>query len=1378
MAAQSTLQHREDPLVVLYHYYINLTPAKTVATIALILSILGTGYGGYKWFRERSQEHAQGRRGKDGTRTIYVPYKGSMTSKVKIYPTKPTTFDAHRRLFLNPPAAARTPPPMTKPGLNLAFLHQFLSLGSIMETGLLMGHGLFLLLRTYLSLLIARLDGEIGRAFAWGIVKWCGIGTLASYTNAMIKFLQSKVSIAFRTRLTRYIHDLYLTNDNNYYKLMNLDGSIGQGADQFITQDLTQFCTAAASLYSSMGKPLVDLFVFNYQLYRSLGPLALTGILTGYFSTAAVLRRLSPPFGKLKAVEGKKEGDFRSLHSRLLANAEEISFYGGADIERVFLARSFKDLQRWMEGIYSLKIRYNMLEDVILKYAWSAFGYLVTSLPIFLPAWGGSGGALELLDLPEGTGRERDRMREFITNKRLMLSLADAGGRMMYSIKDISELAGYTSRVYSLISTLHRVHANAYYPPRDSGAELYSLADVQGTVHNGFDGVRLEQVPIVAPSLYPRGGDELLESLSFVVHSGDHLLISGPNGVGKSAIARVAAGVWPVYRGLVSRPRGFGLDGIMFLPQRPYLSVGTLRDQVIYPHSEIDMREAGVSDAMLQKVLDDAHLGYLPSREGGWDSRKEWKDVLSGGEKQRMAMARIYYHEPRYAFLDEGTSAVSSDVEGLLYDRAKERGITVITISTRASLKKYHTYSLNISIGAEGEQWELERIGTAKEKLGVEKEIQEIRKRLDKVEEWKRRREEIEEELRKVWVEEGELAPPPYEAGSEAVEAQVDLPTKMVDIKMEGEDPGAIVIPIDSTYSDGDRAGWPTGDRFDMPDDSYYRRKIAKLWAQKAGFYEPGKEYILDTLPDGYAIFDRPRGTDPDIAPPADAADPQAVAGNPVDLLALLEGTPDVFKAAVIKLRAKGQLDEKITEPVSMDWRAERTPLREYLEKLNMLPSFVPRTGELVLWTTEYEGKLAWNPEAGQVQICRHKEWHGAPEWRAGVCIRPFGAYEHFLQGVPREELHPSIENALTVMASFSMLEKYRFRGTWPDAAIYCRGIFLGAEFLAVGDAVRLKPSGCDADTVGPATAVTPNVMVIHEIRLELKECDADPRSKQLAETYQVRIQGKVYTNDRERAAALLQRSSNSPQPPPKPLTSDEIASTFHYVGMSGYGEWYPLHSGALVNISQDMILGRCYEPDAMQLLFRSPALHYDLHGVLRGRAYSRATDERIRPGKRWFWGDFRTQTLALDTLNGEDVGHYSDVRDVKMWRANLRVIDGTARAADFRDAKIPGDVGRPSTKTASNFAKVGKLSRLVSTGLGAVDGSAPASSAEDGDGDGDGDGAVSGGESESEEEEYTLRIDQLRGGTEETEGGDYVPGPGTTEQEPQNKRARMMEMM
>lgn len=814
------VQSREDPLQLIYTHYLNLVrskirrtsrSARLAATVALLFSILTSTYGGYQWWLARSQEKAQGRtllrknsgiRRKDGARIIYVPYRNS-TSKVTIHPTKPTTFDAHRRLFLNPPRAARIsdgtatpsiPPPQTKPGLNLAFLHQFLSLLSIMiprwnskETGLLLSHGIFLILRTYLSLVVARLDGSIvrdlvagqGRSFMIGILRWLSVGTLASYTNAMIKFLQSKISIAFRTRLTRYIHDLYLSPNLNFYRLSNLDGGIGQ-ADQFITQDLTLFCTAAASLYSSLGKPLVDIFVFNYQLYRSLGPLALTGLLANYFATATILRRLSPPFGKLKAVEGRKEGDFRGLHARLIANAEEVAFYGGADIEKVYLNRSFKELRSWMEGIYSLKVRYNMLEDFVLKYSWSAFGYIITSLPVFMPAWGGLGGALELSPslsppLPNSSTKERGRMGEFITNKRLMLSLADAGGRMMYSIKDLSELAGYTSRVYTLISTLHRVHANAYGNPRRSLAnlELYSLADVQGTTQKGFDGVRLEDVPIVAPALYPYGGDELIESLSFVVHSGEHLLISGSNGVGKSAIARIVAGLWPVYRGLVSRPRPAGMDGIMFLPQRPYLSIGTLRDQVIYPHTEVDMREVGRRDSELQRVLDEAKLGYLPEREGGWDTRKEWKDVLSGGEKQRMGIARLLYHEPRYAFIDEGTSAVSSDVEGILYETTKEKGITLITISTRASLKKYHTFNLTLGLGEEGADWDLKKIGTEEEKTGVEKELSELRRRLGQVEEWKKRREEIEEELRRVLVEgREELAPPAYIQEEDKVPAE------------------------------------------------------------------------------------------------------------------------------------------------------------------------------------------------------------------------------------------------------------------------------------------------------------------------------------------------------------------------------------------------------------------------------------------------------------------------------------------------------------------------------------------------------------------------------------------------------------------------------
>ncbi|TVY64320.1 Peroxisomal long-chain fatty acid import protein, partial [Lachnellula suecica] len=764
MASQSTLRHSADPIANFYRQYSNLIrkrlqgtskTTRLLGTLLLALSIIAGGTGSRRLWKKRTKEREQGRRllrrnsgliNKDGSRVIFVPYKDS-TSKVTIYPTKPMTFDAHRRLFLNPPRASgltdgstpQIPPPQTKPGLNLAFLHQFLSLLSIMiprwtskETGLLLSHGMFLMLRTYLSLVVARLDGEIvrdlvagnGRPFMWGIIKWCGIGSLASYTNAMIKFLQSKVSIAFRTRLTRYIHDLYLNDNLNYYKLTNLDGGIGQGADQFITQDLTHFCNSAASLYSSLGKPFVDLMVFNYQLYRSLGPLAFAGLFSNYFITASLLRKLSPPFGKLKAVEGRKEGDFRALHSRLIANAEEVAFYGGASMEKNFLDKEFKSLKKWMEGIYTLKIRYNILEDFILKYSWSAYGYLLSSLPVFLPAWGGLGGMQELADASITGGRERGRMKDFITNKRLMLSLADAGGRMMYSIKDLSELAGYTSRVYTLISTLHRVHANAYFPPRGTHPEYHSLSDVQGTIQKGFDGVRLENVPIVAPSIFPHGGDELIDSLSLIVHSGEHLLVNfrpqrrrqkrrNPHRLGP-----LASLPRPRLAPTLRRHRRHHVPPAAPIPQRRHA-----RDQVIYPDGEPEMRAKGRRDIELKRVLEEARLGYLPDREGGWDTRKEWKDVLSGGEKQRMAIARLLYHEPRYAFIDEGTSAVSSDVEGLLYENCKEKGITLVTISTRASLKRYHTFNLSLGGGEDGSEWSFERIGTVEEKMGVEREL-------------------------------------------------------------------------------------------------------------------------------------------------------------------------------------------------------------------------------------------------------------------------------------------------------------------------------------------------------------------------------------------------------------------------------------------------------------------------------------------------------------------------------------------------------------------------------------------------------------------------------------------------------------------------------
>lgn len=765
---------------------INSLPKKYKLIIALVLgsNIAGVAYLIKKYLSGSGKEETRGRELfrqtssillSDGwSREIYVPSKGKL-SRVVIKPTKRVTFEAHRRLFLGIDSEGTA-----KTGVNSLFMKQFSAIWSIVvprlrskSTALLLVHAVFLAARTYLSLLVAKLDGRIvrdliagnGKEFLRGLAYWFVLAVPASYTNAMIKFLQAKISIEFRTRLIRYIHDIYLSSNLGYYKLNNIDGAI-QGADQYITADITRFCDAAASLYSNLGKPSADFLIFSYQLSRNLGPLALFGIFSNYALTAWILKKVAPPFGKLAAVEAKLEGDYRNAHSKLITNAEEIAFYDGTGLERSILTKTYRRLIAHTTNILKIKVSYNMFEDFTLKYAWSALGYLFTSLPVFLPTWSGAGGISELAILPSAAQkdlRERDRMKEFITNKRLMLSLADAGGRMMYSIKDLAELAGYTSRVFQLLSSLHRVHANAYGKEYITGKERllmendydeyesgYRLSNVRGTVQKGFIGVRFENTPIVVPGLGrdDSPGEVLIDELNVLINPGEHLLISGANGVGKSSIARVLAGLWPVFDGLVSKPVD---KDIAFLPQRPYFTGGSLRDQIIYPYSHAEMLSMGKTDKDLMEILDKVKLEYIPSREGGWNTRKEWKDVLSGGEKQRVMFARILFKNPKFAVIDEGTSAVSSDVEGVLYETCKKANITLITISHRPSLLKYHSAQLRIMPHSEEDepQWILERTDSKEAKLSVEKEIEYLKSQLSRVDEWKVRRKEIGELLAK-----------------------------------------------------------------------------------------------------------------------------------------------------------------------------------------------------------------------------------------------------------------------------------------------------------------------------------------------------------------------------------------------------------------------------------------------------------------------------------------------------------------------------------------------------------------------------------------------------------------------------------------------------
>lgn len=123
------------------------------------------------------------------------------------------------------------------------------------------------------------------------------------------------------------------------------------------------------------------------------------------------------------------------------------------------------------------------------------------------------------------------------------------------------------------------------------------------------------------------------------------------------------------------------------------MTLGTLRDQIIYPHTHAEMKRRGKTDQDLYAYLDIVQLRYLVQhRENGLDSIEDWIDVLSGGEKQRIAMARLFYHHPQFAILDECTSAVSVDVEGSMYEYCRKVGITLFTVSHRKSLWAHHEY--------------------------------------------------------------------------------------------------------------------------------------------------------------------------------------------------------------------------------------------------------------------------------------------------------------------------------------------------------------------------------------------------------------------------------------------------------------------------------------------------------------------------------------------------------------------------------------------------------------------------------------------------------------------------------------------------------------
>ncbi|EQB52522.1 ABC transporter transmembrane region 2 [Colletotrichum gloeosporioides Cg-14] len=522
------------------------------------------------------------------------------------------------------------------------------------EARLLISHSFFLVVRTLISLKVAAMDGAIvkslvkgnGREFLMRIVWWMLIAIPATFTNSMLSYHQAELSLKYRTRLTQHIHDKYLSK-LTFYGISALDDRINN-PDQLIAVDVAKFSNSLAELYSNLAKPILDMTIYTHSLSRSVGGEGVVSMALLVQLSANVMRALTPPFGKYVADEARLEGEFRFQHSRLIDHSEEVALYHGHEAEKDTLDKGYFTLIKHVNYILRRRFYHGFMEDFVIKYFWGALGLLLCSVPVFVKMPG---------HISMNMG---DRTESFVTNRRMLLSASDAFGRIMFSYREIMELAGYTSRVDSLLEVMNDIRAGRFEKKLVSSSgtdDNEAILKGRGTVVESKD-IEFINVPIISPN-----GDVLVRALSFSLKQGDHLLVFGPNGCGKSSLFRILGGLWPVYGGTIT-----------------------------YPDSLRQMRAKGVTDADLMSILSILGLEHLPELyDSGWDAEAEWRDVLSGGLQQRVAMARLFYHRPRYAILDECTSSVTLETEKVMYDNAKALGITLMTVSHRRSLWKYHS---------------------------------------------------------------------------------------------------------------------------------------------------------------------------------------------------------------------------------------------------------------------------------------------------------------------------------------------------------------------------------------------------------------------------------------------------------------------------------------------------------------------------------------------------------------------------------------------------------------------------------------------------------------------------------------------------------------
>lgn len=558
-----------------------------------------------------------------------------------------------------------------------------------METGYLIFIAALLVARTYCdvwmiqngTMIESAIIGRSSKDFKSFLLSFIKFMPVIALVNNFLKLGLNELKLRFRERLTKNLYDQYLQG-YTYYKMGNLDNRIAN-ADQLLTQDVEKFCNSVVELYSNLSKPLLDIGLYIFKLTSAIGAQGPAIMMSYLLISGLFLTRLRRPIGKMTVTEQRYEGEYRYVYSRLITNSEEIAFYNGNMREKQTIHSTFKKLVDHLHNFIFFRFSMGFVDSIIAKYIATVVGYLVVSRPF-----------LNQSDPRHLHSTHSELLEDYYQSGRMLLRMSQALGRIVLAGREMTRLSGFTARITELMKVLKELNAGKYERTMvqqdrepDSTARLV-LVPGNGHIVNRDNIIKFEHTPLATPN-----GDILIRDLTFEVKSGANVLVCGPNGCGKSSLFRVLGELWPLFGGELTKPeRG----KLFYVPQRPYMTLGSLRDQVIYPDTLEEQRRKGISDQVLKEYLDNVQLGHILDREGSWDVVQDWMDVLSGGEKQRMAMARLFYHKPQFAILDECTSAVSVDVEDFIYSHCRTVGITLFTVSHRKSLWKHHKYYLHM----------------------------------------------------------------------------------------------------------------------------------------------------------------------------------------------------------------------------------------------------------------------------------------------------------------------------------------------------------------------------------------------------------------------------------------------------------------------------------------------------------------------------------------------------------------------------------------------------------------------------------------------------------------------------------------------------------